>query len=43
MKKDVYVPYKYKCKGQRIIDPITGCLTISNPRIKGDGSRARIK
>ena len=42
MKKDIkanYKPYVYKCKGVRIIDPRTGCLTVSNPRIKGDGSK----
>lgn len=41
-KKRTHVPYKYKCKGAQQIDPRTGLIAISNPRMKGDGSIARL-
>lgn len=34
--------YQYKCSGKRLIDPRTGLVVVSNPRIKGDGSKARL-
>jgi hypothetical protein len=40
--KKKYVPYVYKCKGPQVIDMRTGCLAVSNPRVKGDGSSARL-
>jgi len=43
MKKQDYVPYKYKAKGNITIDPVTGCATPFNPRVKGDGSDAKLK
>lgn len=40
--KKGYVPYKYKSNGNLVIDPVTGLVSSFNPRVKGDGSRARL-
>lgn len=40
--KKGYVPYKYKSKGNLFIDPVTGLASSYNPRVKGDGGKARL-
>ena len=39
--KKGYVPYVYKCN-ELFIDPISGLASEFNPRVKGDGSDARL-
>lgn len=36
-----YVPYTYKSEGTIIIDSKTGCATSFNPKVKGDGMKAK--
>lgn len=43
MKKQEYVPYKYKTTGKVFIDAVTGLASTFDPKVKGDGDRARLK